>query len=201
MQSDFEHIEHKFISHTQSNCALLFHSVAKCVLTSELVKASKEARGSYLKAESFRLLTTLFNVKEDDEPDVKATLMKVSTDLFDSLVLALNDNDLKKAKWVRGILKVAEKVVDFTSSHGDANMWDGVSKLSEPLQKLSNISESNGVKSSCEKLEKKINEELEKRAASIKAESIATPSKKSPGSTTKSKTKKSGKKKKKKGKK
>ena len=174
------------------------NSIAKCVLTNGLVVSSIEARTPYLKAESFRVLSSLFNITKDDNDEVQSALARSSTLLCNSLTNALGNDELTTAKRVRDVLRAAEKLVMFMSNNccDDHNLWKEANKMTESIHSLMNSSSSNAVKSICEKLDKKIKEGLEKSA---KAASTL-PSVSEPAVTTRKKGKK-GKKIKKKGRK
>ncbi len=136
--------------------------------------ASKEAQSPYLKTEAFRILGTFYKVKED-KVDVKEILKESSTLLCQSLLQALTDTELSKAKRVRDILKVIENLVEFSNVSGNTSMWSEASKLVEPLQKLSESSSSNPIKSQCQKIEKQILDGVEKnKSASHDVEKKAT---------------------------
>lgn len=154
--------------------SLIPNSLAKQFLTKPLVVASKEAQSPYLKTESFRILGTLYKVKEDKD-DLKKILKESSTLLCQSLFQALTDTELSKAKRVRDILKVIENLVEFSNVSGNTSMWSEASKLVEPLEKLSESSVSNPIKAQCQKIEKQIRDGVEKnKSASHDVEKKAT---------------------------
>jgi len=119
------------------------------LLLEPLCKASREARSPFLKSESFRLLTLLFSkksieMKAEDNPD------QVHVIFLAAVEAALKDEEMRKTKRVRVVLKALEK---FTA---------GLSPLSpESRAKLATIwgllvkfgeGESEGVSAICTKL-------------------------------------------------
>mmetsp|Transcript_26163 Transcript_26163/g.39211 ORF Transcript_26163/g.39211 Transcript_26163/m.39211 type:complete len:1332 (-) Transcript_26163:224-4219(-) len=173
-------------------------SDAKFALLSELIKASTEARSHYLKSEAFRMISELFHVNENDNLELKSMLQENSTGLCASIEAALGDDGLIKAKRIRDVLKATEKLIDFSSIHGDEKLRNATGKLVTPLQALASTSGSVAVKSLCKKMEKSIEEGLEQNTSS----DVAPRNERKVGSGTSSKKSKKGKKKnKKKGKK
>jgi hypothetical protein len=172
-------------------------SVATSVLTNPLVKASKEARNSFLKCECFRILSSLYLVQPSDDAsaDVGVAALKMAAiPLSSSLVEALKDEEMLKAKRVRDILKTAERLVKFANIHGDNNIWSGLTELQVVIVSLVKCSESSAVQNLCKKLDRDIDEGV-KLQAKKKAEEEATKLKSPPSS--KKRKKKSSKKKKK----
>lgn len=192
-------------------------SVAKIVLVNPMIEASKEGRSAYIKAESFRILSALYNIQtpkdtddnenqsaEEDIDQTSPSLQESIPAFAASLENALNDADseLMKAKRVRDVLKSVEKLVKFAGTcYGDEKVWDSVEKLGPPVQHLAESSGSNAVQTICKTLLNTINsglelhktklaEEEEKKKKMIEEEQVVAPSSTSSGKKKKKKSKK-----------
>ncbi len=133
-----------------------------------LIEASKEGRNAYIKAESFRILSTLYNIQlskdgnDDEDQNMEDSTGQSNTALQESipafaasLVNALSDTDseLTKAKRVKDILKSTERLVKFSSTcYGNETVWDSLEKLQSPMQHLAEASGSNAVQTTCKTL-------------------------------------------------
>lgn len=115
---------------------ILRHShVAAIVLAPDLVKAAGEARSSYLKSESFRLLSEIFlGIKREekapqqqndcDKLDVAISTMtntvlcsvKVLGPLLDAFHSAFQAEDMMKTKRLRDVLKSLETMIGYVRS-------------------------------------------------------------------------------------
>jgi len=115
---------------------ILRHShVAAIVLAPDLVKAAGEARSSYLKSESFRLLSEIFlGIKREekapqqqndgDKSDVAISTMtntvlssmNVLGPLLDAFYSAFQVEDMMKTKRLRDVLKSLETVIGYVRS-------------------------------------------------------------------------------------
>lgn len=169
------------------------------VLTAPLIEGSKNARNAFLRTECFRILTSLYILQAPDEKsdvaDDVSELKKQAVDFTKSLVAALGDEEMMKAKRAREIVKCAERLVKFANIHGDATIWSGFEELQTATMALLEKSESSAIQSACKKLESEIESGaalFEKKNVAKKMESV-----KSPSSSSKKKGKKKSKKQKK----
>jgi hypothetical protein len=173
----------------------VFHySLAQAILVSPLSKASRDARSPFLKAEAFRLLSLLFATKpnaESSEIEKKAAvcIQEVQEELLTSFSLSLGDEEMKKTKRVRVLLKALDKFLHcLTSCSADC-----LKKL-DSLQALVNDlgdSDSNAVKAVCTKLAG----EIDTKMAELKVDTETNTLGSSVGPSSSSKKKKKKKKK------
>ena len=141
-------------------------SLAQVVLVAPLSMATKEARSPYLKAESFRLLGSLFGRSggQEDTSEVDArgskSLEENSRVAVKCICDALRDAEMLKTKRVKEVLKAAEKVIAFQEAHPDASISRDLVEMKACVEKVKDNSESMGVKSICEKLTSEIDDRL-----------------------------------------
>jgi hypothetical protein len=176
----------------------VFHySLAQAILVSPLSKASRDARSPFLKAEAFRLLSLLFATKpnaESSEIEKKAAacIQEVQEELLTSFSVSLENEEMKKTKRVRALLKALDKFLHcLTSCSADC-----LKKL-DSLQALVNDlgdGDSNAVKAACTKLAG----EIDTKMAELKVDTGTNTQGSSvvPGSSSKKSSKKKKKKKK-----
>lgn len=186
-------------------------SIAKVTMTKSLCLAAIAARSPYLKSESFRILANVYSAKQTSDSTAEASsnnaLSKDSLDVLNNeaipslkaIEVALQDDDLIKAKRVRDVLKACETIVSFISeSITNREAKISLEILSNPLKSLIESSASSNVKGVCTKLNSKI-VEIAKAQKEVDAEMaakklVATPSKTPSKSTSKSTKKKKKKK-------
>lgn len=172
----------------------LYSGLAQAILVSPLSKASQDARSPFLKMEAFRLLSLLFAKKpnaESSEIEKKAAvcIQEVQEELLTSFSLSLGDEEMKKTKRVRVLLKALDKFLHcLTSCSADC-----LKKL-DSLQALVNDlgdSDSNAVKAVCTKLAG----EIDTKMAELKVDTGTNTQGNSVGPSSSSKKKKKKKKK------
>jgi hypothetical protein len=134
--------------------------LAQAVLVESLSTAAVTARSTFLKSESFRLISLLYNPKLNSNTsslDKRAveTLVKGADSVLKSVVVSIKDPEMKKTKRIREVLKTAEKVIAFlASSPGNhAPPSSRMSELTKILDEVKDNSDSKGVKSDCNKLQ------------------------------------------------
>lgn len=164
-----------------------------------MVIASGHGRNSFLRAESFRMLSNLYNAANqgvDDTYLFLENLKQCSVKYVKSLETALLDEEMTKTKRAREIIKCAEKMIKFMFTHGDILCWEATDGLKEAAHKLSETSESSAVKNSI----KQLVEDIDKGFQTFKEANMPQPEDDvmSPSSATKKKSKKKKKGKKKK---
>lgn len=143
---------------------MIFFSLAQVVLVAPLATAAKEARSPYLKAESFRLLGSLFGRSggPDDTSELDArsskSLQKNSRVVVQGICGALRDAEMLKTKRVKEVLKSGEKVVAFQKSHPDASISKDLVEMKDCVEQVKGKSESAGVKTICAKLANEIDD-------------------------------------------
>jgi hypothetical protein len=166
--------------------------VAKCVLPMELIKCSKDGRSAYIKCESFRLLSSLFNIKDDESEVVKTVLKEAVPHLCESLSNAF-DNKVFNTQRAREVLKTVETLVQFLNKNGNVSLWESANKLRGPLEKLKD-SDSPVVQSQYLKLDKSIKEGVENVNTKEKESAASAPAMTKSKGKKKKKGKKKGKK-------
>jgi len=171
------------------------HSIAKTTLVEHILRASKEARSSYLRSESFRMLASLYNMTKDDGVDIKGVLKKNSIEFAISIGQALDDDEMTKVKRIRDVLKATEKLVDFVRNDNDEESRNSIVNIASQIQHVVDDSSSPAVKAIGEKLVKDI-EIMQKEAlyttsgkAEKESESSKTNKKKKKGKKKKGKKK------------
>lgn len=130
---------------------LLNHSpvVAQAVLIPPLATCAVSARSAFLKSESFRLLSMLYNPKissdQDSELEIAAlrTFAKATENVLAAFAGALNDSEMKKSKRAREMLKGLEKVFAFlTASDHDFVVSEKIGAIRELLIQLKSSTDS-----------------------------------------------------------
>ena len=172
--------------------------MAQILLSSSLCTASKNARSPFLKSEAFRLLAPLAgrSAKElsEDCSDVDKkgfdAFMQCIDSFVESVVEAIKDSEMRKAKRIRDVLKTTEKFVEVLDKRSafDAVTLRNLELLIEELTQLQVESESQGVTSLCASLIAKVDSFMKKK----KAQKVATLA--AVGIDSKKKKKKKGKK-------
>jgi hypothetical protein len=179
-------------------CLFNANSLAQATLISPLATAAKEARSPFLKSEAFRLLSVLLSSKPDPnasalEKAASSNLHSAAEELMGAIECSLKDDEMKKTKRVRVVLKAAEKVVSSLASPCSPGVLSRIGVMKTLLQQLEG-SESNAIKNICTKLLSDIDKKQEELSAM--KEQQATPSTTTLGSESKkSKKKKKNKKK------
>jgi hypothetical protein len=144
--------------------------LAQAVLVESLSAAAVTARSNFLKSESFRLLSLLYNPKLNSntsslDNSAVQTLVKAADSVLESVVASVKDPEMKKTKRIREVLKTAEKVIAFLASSTVSNHAlpsKRMSELAKSLDQVKDNSESQGVKSDCDKLQSAMKELLKK---------------------------------------
>eukprot|EP01083_Nonionella_stella_P214330 772345_1 len=130
-------------------------SLARSVLISPLLDACKEGRNMYIKAEAFRILSTIFNVSkihvknatEDSKMEEEETKESSSMAALEGNALAfvslflvtLSDGELVKEKEKRiiDILESVKRFINFARTlYGNSQIWDAVETLEPPISNL-----------------------------------------------------------------
>ena len=141
--------------------------MAQIVLLVPLSTASHEARSPFLKSECFRLLSLVLAIKPDPQAPSdldKAAAGKVqeqSKHVVNAIITALEDDEMRKAKRVRSVLKVIEKFVPVLSGSGiSSEVIDGLKKTTKLLMDFSTESESKPLQTVCNKLKEEVDEKV-----------------------------------------
>jgi len=134
--------------------------LSQATLTPALALSATEARSAFLKAESFKILTVLFNRKlTSPEPELdKAAAREMIASapaVANSIVEVLSGDDMKKSKRAREVLKAAERFTAyFKGLDHEPSLKAVFASLSEALSSFS--SESTMMMEQCEKVLKEI---------------------------------------------
>ena len=127
-------------------------SLARVVLANSVADAAGNARSSYLKGESFRLLADIYNTARSDDSPLAGqgldALKGAAAEAVSSTFAALQDNDLAKAKRARDVLKAASEIAKFCSSHceNDSKLWNDLRSLSKRLKEMKITTNSQAIK-------------------------------------------------------
>jgi hypothetical protein len=177
--------------------------LAQAVLVESLSAAAGTARSTFLKSESFRLLSLIYNPKLNSntsslDKSAVQKLVKAADSVLESVVASVKDPEMKKTKRVREVLKTAEKVIAFlASSEASTLPTKRMRELAESLDQVKDNSESQGVKSDCDKLQSAMKGLLEKDPVDDDDAKEVVASTKTEGAKSKQKQKKKQKNKKK----
>jgi len=132
--------------------------VAQASLTKPLAQAATEARSAFLKCESLRLLSMLHNSKLNTKTSELEKLafdrmLDAADPVLDAFLVSLNDDDMRKTKRAREVLKAMERVFAFLASDpkGRVKLRDRMD-LVKLLSEVKSSTESHNVASSCDKL-------------------------------------------------
>jgi hypothetical protein len=129
--------------------------VAQAALIEPLATAAKSARSSFLKGESFRLLSLLYSAKLNPQAsELDRLALKKTEELGETVVAslcnALRDDNMKKSKRVREVLKTTEKVLSFAKACSLS--FSNLGEFSELMKESKSKTESQGVQNTFEKL-------------------------------------------------
>ena len=166
-------------------------SMAQILLSSSLCSTSRNARSPFLKSEAFRLLTPLVGRSSKDSTgdhsDVEKkgfdAMSQCCDDFVQSVVEAVKDAEMRKAKRIRDVLKTTEKLVEFMEkiSIDSAETIERLVSLHEELAKLQTASESQGVTLLCGSISSKLDtliKDAKARKASLSTSVVTIDSKK-----------------------
>ena len=112
------------------------------------------------------MLSLVLAIKPDPQAPSdldKAAAGKVqeqSKHVIDAIITALEDDEMRKAKRVRSVLKVIEKFVPVLSGSGSSEVIDGLKKTTTLLNDFSTESESKPLQTLCNKLKEEIDEKV-----------------------------------------
>jgi len=149
------------------------------VLIGPLSNASKKARSPFLKMEAFQLLTVLFSSSRSNAAEDSHGVKDEDPSFLSSVASALQDEEMRKAKRVRVVLKALEKyLAGFSSSSSSSSVVD--STAVEHLEKIATAllslaeGESQGVSVICRKLMSEVETKQKELAAAAVAAAAAT---------------------------
>jgi hypothetical protein len=137
--------------------------IAQACLVPALATSATSARSTFLKSESFRLLSLLYNPKlnsnsSDLEKKALQQMNEASDRVLESVETALKDDQMSKAKRIREVLKTTEKVISFQTMSGRIGTVDStrLCEIRKLLEQLKSNNESQAVKTISENLLKLI---------------------------------------------
>jgi DNA polymerase phi len=149
---------------------LIHHNpvLAQACLGSALATAALNGRTTFLKSESFRLLSLLYNTKLNPNATELETvamerIVKASELVFAAVTGSLKDADMKKTKRVREVLKSAQKVVLFLARPSQSlpvQSRKHLVEMKELLAQLQADSASKGIANSSDALSSAIDDLL-----------------------------------------
>ncbi len=155
----FLHLQNVYyITHNVSSS-----SIAPSVLADEMVVASHEARSPYLKSEAFRILFTLFQIAINSSDALAFDSEVVAVKFCESMKKALNDSELIKAKRIRDVLNGFDGFLSLCNGEKgvrSTKIYKPLKEVVDLLQNLKKSSESNAIKSICDKMSERIENEF-----------------------------------------
>jgi hypothetical protein len=138
--------------------------IAQAYLGDALASAAMNGRSTFLKSESYRLLSLLYNQNlnpAESELDLLARdrIINSSGTVLAAVVASLNDTEMTKTKRIRDVIRATEKVVSFLSTLTRISpvCMTRLHEIKELLMKRINDSESHGIVKSAESLVSSIN--------------------------------------------
>merc|ERR1711953_1049892 len=139
------------------------------LLAPSLSKATQDARSPYLKTEAIRIMTQLISAKPNvDQSLIGKTalesLKSTQDEFLASIALSLQDEEMRKAKRARTVLRALEKLLLSLSHPIHDAIYTNLSKAKELLQNLGE-SESQGIQTACTKLI----DEIDSKVTELKA--------------------------------
>lgn len=123
--------------------------LAQAFLAEPLSKATKSARSPFLKCECFRLMTQLFSTKSDGHVEDK--MESIRNAFMDAVETAIQDEEMRRAKRVRFVLKALEKFIATLAAPVSSKTCTHLETIKSLLENLGE-GESQGVSSMCTKL-------------------------------------------------
>jgi len=166
------------------------------MLLHPLLAATKDSRASFLKIESFRLLTVLFSQKHiETEPDFELTkkaLVEGRSTAMKAFSDALADEEMMKPKALRVILKALDKfVASMSAPYAEENgkQLDAILKSLKGIEAGDNNSAKQVVTKSISAIDLKLID-VSAALAEAKQKTLVTPKKSTKGSGRKSSSKK-----------
>ena len=144
-----------------------------------LIRSTNEARSSFLRVESFTLLSALYNIhKQSNAPQEEIkSLQDAIPSISKAVSTACYEEDMTKSKRFRLVLQATEIVTKFASNHSSLTVWTALKELSEPLQSVSDDTSSEPIKKLCSIITTNIKNGLEKESKNEKKD-VPTSSKK-----------------------
>jgi len=127
-----------FHSFTFSALVAAAPSFSREVLLEPLIVSAKDARSSYIKAESLRMISSLFNKSEIDgtNEDANAFNKKIPI-IVNIFVDALSNNDFIQARKARELLGSAKKIIMYAEDCNSDQLLNDVGLMKEPLKVFS----------------------------------------------------------------
>ena len=143
--------------------------MARVVLLDPLTTAAKEGRSVYIKSESLRMISMLYNnASKKDEAVKDKKSMKAESKVLDkalphvatAIVHVLKDGGIRNAGKIRDVLNTADKMVVYCRNRDRKKLWKGLVVLQE-LEAWSRSKNGNinaGILNKWEKLSKEISD-------------------------------------------
>lgn len=159
--------------------------MAQVCLAPALAKATNDARSTFLKSECYRYFSLLCNGKlnpnetEIEKIGIQHMIESIET-ILDGIVSALQDDEMKKTKRIREVLKCLEKIVTNETLLNVINKKRR-NKIKLSLEDVRNQTESENVKMMAVKIEKL----MESKTSSSSTSPMNSPQKKESSSSSK----------------
>lgn len=153
--------------------------VARAVMIEPLIRSTNEARSSFLRVESFTLLSALYNIPKQNtasQEEIKS-LQDAIPSISKTVSTACSDEDMTKSKRFRLVLQATEIVTKFALNHSSLAVLTALKELREPLQSVSDDTSSEPIKKLCSTIITNVKNELEKESKNEKKD-VPTSSKK-----------------------
>jgi DNA polymerase phi len=133
--------------------------LAQACLGEALATAATNGRSSFIKSESYRLLSLLFNPKLNAsvtafEQLAMKRIIEASGSVLASIVVSVNDTEMIKTKRVRDVLRATDKVILFlsTTSNVTREHMTELNQIEDRLKKIKETNESQGIVKSIDNL-------------------------------------------------
>lgn len=144
-----------------------FPIISRQSLLSPIIKAAREGRNTFLKTESLRLLSELYNTNAapsgDDSEDSSelSVLLSFAAESVAVINEVLQDEEVSKAKRVRDIINACERLVAFCTKHCTTTtksdpLWTNLNTMSSQLDKVREETGSEKIQKICTTLKEQI---------------------------------------------
>ncbi|KAG7342134.1 DNA polymerase phi [Nitzschia inconspicua] len=155
VSSEYGQVVHEWSTKRSSGASLIedlinqLPSLAQATLLEPLTKASLESRSSFLRLESFRLLSILFSVKDSTgHPEMQklaeASVERSQQQVLDAIFASLDDEEMCKPKRARVIFKTLEKFLVRVTTTSYPDVTSSLKSLKEKVETLGQKNDSGG---------------------------------------------------------
>merc|ERR1711862_940587 len=167
-----------------TNVSLFFYDIisrnlcmARILLTSSLIKATLNGRTSYIKSESFHLLSILHHHRNNNENNKDNNVYKESIRILQSCIPSTiaslhetynknDDKEMLNAKRLNNVLKLNTNLMQFIIANNDSfSTWKDMNKIKKGLNSIQMNSNSLSIKNKCNNIMQLLEKEEEEKGS------------------------------------